>query len=84
MVDSLDGDIDFFDLVAAVLQRDTLAPYSFILNQDYILCTSIDITKESSHIENGKMQMSRKTMTDVDDLTLLANTQLQAKAFVEI
>ena len=30
MVRSTDGDTDFFDVVAGVLQRDTLAPYMFI------------------------------------------------------
>ena len=31
IVCSLDGDIDFFDIVTAVLQWDTLAPYLFII-----------------------------------------------------
>ena len=29
MVHSPDGDIDFFDIVAGILQGDTLAPYFF-------------------------------------------------------
>ena len=28
---SLDGDTDYFDIVAGVLQEDTLAPYLFII-----------------------------------------------------
>ena len=35
-VHSLDGDTDFFDIVAGVLQRDTLAPYLFIICLDYV------------------------------------------------
>ena len=42
MVLSPDGDRDFFDFVAGVLQRDTLAPYSFIICQDYVLQMLID------------------------------------------
>ena len=46
-VRSPDGDIDFFDMVAGVLQGDTLAPYLFIICLDYILRTSIDLMKEN-------------------------------------
>ena len=34
---SQDGDTDYFDIVASVLQGDTLAPYLFIICPDYIL-----------------------------------------------
>ena len=34
---SLDGDTDFFDIIADVLKGDTLAPYLFIISQDYVL-----------------------------------------------
>ena len=34
---SLDGDTDFFDIIAGVLQGDTLAPYLFIICLDYVL-----------------------------------------------
>ncbi len=47
MVCSSDGDIDFLDIVAGVLQGVTLAPYMFIICQDYILRTSIDLIKEN-------------------------------------
>ena len=45
---SPDGDTDFFDIVAGVLQGDTLAPYLFITCLDYILRMSINIMKENS------------------------------------
>ena len=32
---SLDGDTDFLDIIAGVLQGDTLAPYSFIIFLDF-------------------------------------------------
>ena len=40
-VRSSDGDTDYFDIVAGVLQGDTLAPYLFIICLDYMLKTSI-------------------------------------------
>ena len=39
-VRSLDGDADYFDIVAGMLQGDTLAPYLFIICLDYVLRTS--------------------------------------------
>ena len=44
---SLDGDTDYFNIVAGVLQGDTLAPYLFIICLDYVLRTSIDKIKEN-------------------------------------
>ena len=42
-VRSPDGDIDYFDIVAGVLQGDTLAPNLFIICLDYVLRRFIDI-----------------------------------------
>ena len=47
-VHSPDGDTDYFDIVAGVLQGDILAPYLFIICLDYVLRTSIDKIKENS------------------------------------
>ena len=41
-VRSPDGDTEYFNIVAGVLQGDTLAPYLFIICLDYVLRTSID------------------------------------------
>ena len=46
-VRSPDGDTDFFDFVAVVLQGDTLTPYLLIICLDYVLRTSIDLMKEN-------------------------------------
>ena len=46
-VRSLNGDTDYFDIVPGVLQGDTLAPYFFIIFQDYVLRTSNDEIKEN-------------------------------------
>ena len=47
-VRSPDRNTEYFDNVAGVLQRDTLAPYPFIICLDYMLRTSIDKIKENS------------------------------------
>ena len=44
---SSDGDTDYFDIVAGVLQGDTLAPYLFIICLDLMIRTSIDLMKEN-------------------------------------
>ena len=41
-VRSPDGDTEYFDIVAGVLQGDMLAPYLFIICLDYVLRTSIE------------------------------------------
>ena len=46
-VHSPDGDIDFFDIVAGVLQGYIFAPYLFIICLDYVLQMSIDLMKEN-------------------------------------
>ena len=45
-VHSSDGDTDYFDIVACVLQGDTLALYLFIICVDYVLRMSIDKIKD--------------------------------------
>ena len=42
-VHSPDRDMDFFDIIAGVLQRDTFAPYLFIICLDYVLQTLIKL-----------------------------------------
>ena len=44
---SPDGDTDFFDIVAGVLQGDTLVLYVFIICLDYVLQMFIDLIKEN-------------------------------------
>ena len=46
-VRSPDRETDNFDIVAVVLQGDTLAAYFFIICLDYVLWTSIDKMKEN-------------------------------------
>ena len=83
-VRSPDGDTEYFDIVAGVLQGDTLAPY---LCLDYVLRTSIDKISENG-FELTKKRSRRypaKTITDVDyadDIALLANTPKQPETLL--
>ncbi len=78
-VRSPDGDTEYFDIVAGVLQGDTLAPYLFIICLDYVLRTlenCFELTKKRSR------WYLAKTITDVDyadDKVLLANAPAQAE-----
>ena len=86
-VHSPDGDTDYFDIVAGVLQEDTLAPYLFIICLDYVLRTLIDKIKENG-FELAKKRSRRypaKTITDADysgDIALLTNTPNQAETLL--
>ena len=53
-VRSLDGDTEYFDIVAGVLQGDTLASYLFIICLDYVLRTSIDNIRENGFVLTKK------------------------------
>ena len=86
-VQSLDGDTDYFNIVAGALQGDTLASYLFIICLDYGLRTSIDLMKKKGFKlakERSKRYLAQ-TITDMDyadDITLLANTPAQAKTLL--
>ena len=74
-VRSPDGDTDFFDIVAGVLQGYTLASYLFIICLDYVLRTSIDLMKENGFAL--KKAKSRRypvqTITDANYVDDIAN-----------
>ena len=86
-VRSPDGDTEYFNIVAGVLQGDTLAPYLFIICLDYVLRTSIDKIKENG-FELTKKRSRRypaTTITDADyadDIAILANTPDQAETLL--
>ena len=71
-------------MVAGVLQRDTLALYLFIICLDYVLRTSIDKIKRNG-FERTKTRSRRypaKTITDADDIAILANVPAQAETLL--
>ena len=58
-VHSPDGDTDYFDIVAGVLQGDTLAPYLFIICLDYELRSLL--LKQRFQADKGKKQKVPRT-----------------------
>ena len=81
-VRSPDGDKDYFDIVAGVLQEDTPALYLFIICQDYALRTSVNKIKENSFklTKERSRMYAAKTITDADDIGLLADTPTQTES----
>ena len=84
---SPDGDTDYFDIVAGVLKRDTLAPYPFIICLDYVLRTSIDEIKENGLklTKERNRRYPAKTITDADyddDIALLTNAPARAETLL--
>ena len=82
-VRSPDGDTEYFNIVAGVLQGDTLAPYLFIICLDYVLRTSIDKIRENG-LELMKKRSRRypaKTITNAG-YAILTNTPDQAETLL--
>ena len=75
---------EYYDIVAGVLQGDTLAPCLFIICLDYMLRTSIDKIRENG-FELTKKRSRRypaKTITEADytdDIAILVNVPNQAE-----
>ena len=87
-VRSPDGDTEFFDIIAGVLQVDTLAPYLFIIVLDYVL-RNLDQNKTLGF--TLRKQLSRRypaeMLTDADfadDLALLSDKIGNAEKLLKI
>ena len=83
-VRSLDRDTYYFDIVASVLEGDTLAPYLFIICPDYVLTTSIDKMKDNGFklAKERSRRYPAQTISNrdyIDDIALLVNTPAQAE-----
>ena len=84
---SPDGDTDYFDIVAGVLQGHTLVPYLFIICLDNVLRTSIDKMKDNGFklTKERSRRYPAHTITDADyadDIALLANTPAQVETLL--
>ena len=79
LVRSPDGDTDFFEILAGVLQGFILAPFLFIICLDYALRTSVDIHNQlglTLQTANGRRHPASK-VTDADyadDLAFFSDT----------
>ena len=80
-VRSPDGDTEYFDIIAGVLQGDTLAPYPLFICLDYVLRTSINKIRENGFdlTKKRSRRYPAKTITHADDIAILANTPNQAE-----
>ena len=79
---SSDGDTEYFDIVAGVLQEDTLAPYLFIICLNYVLWISIDKMRENGFELRKKRNRRYPAKTITDDIVILANTPNQAETLL--
>ena len=83
IVRSPNGDTDFFNIIARVLQRDTLLAYMFMICLDYWHRTLIDVIEENGFTYTKTVRNRRypaESMTDAgyeNDFLLLTNTPVQ-------
>ena len=81
---SPDGDSGFFEILAGVLQGDTLAPYLFIISLDYAMRIATDNRTDLGFTlkERRSRRYPAIVITDTDfadDIALLSNTLAQAE-----
>ena len=86
-VRSPDGDTEYFNMVAGVLQGDTLAPYLFMICLDNVLRTSTDKIRENGFdlTKKRSRRYPAKSITDADyadDIGILTNTPNQAETLL--
>ena len=82
-----DGETDFFDIEAGVLQGDTLAPFLFIIVLDYVLRLSLDTINDKGlqiHPRRSRRQPATH-ITDLDfadEIALVSDLVTNAEAFL--
>ena len=89
MVRSPDEDTEFFDILAGLLQGDTLAPFLFVICLDYALRICVDKCNEygvTLDLARSK-RFPNKKITDADyaeDLALLSDNSYNAQKLLHI
>ena len=84
-----DGETDLFDIVAGVLQGDTLAPYLFTIVLDYTMRQAVGDSEEKLGFELERRKSSRHpavTISDLDfadDIALLSENNEQAQQLLQ-
>ena len=82
-----DGETDFFDIEAGVLQGDTLAPFLFIIVLDYVLRLSLGTINDKGlqvHPRRSRRQPATH-ITDLDfadDIALVSDLVTNAEALL--
>ena len=84
-VHSPDGDTDYFDFVAGVLQGDISGPYLFIICLNYVLRTSLDKMKDNGFklTKERSIRYHAQTIMNADyadDIVLLDNIPALAES----
>ena len=79
-----DGDTDFFNITAGVLQGDTFSPYGFVICLDYVLRKAFDHHTNLGFTlqQRRSRRFPAKNITDADyadDLVILANNIVDAE-----
>ena len=88
-VQTPDGETDLFDILAGVLQGDTLAPYLFAIVIDYVMRQAIGDKAEELGFKLHQRRSSRipaKVITDLmfaDDIALLSEEIDQAQELIK-
>ena len=74
---SPDGETDFFELLAGVLQGNTLAPYLFVIVLDYALRTAIDGREEELgfHLQRWKSRRVGPELSQASTLLMTLRAQ---------
>ena len=86
---SPNGETDLFDILAGVLQGDTLAPYLFVIVLDYALRMAIDGKEEELgfHLERKKSRRIGPVVVTgldfADDIALLSMDIRQAQELLQ-
>ena len=82
---SPDGDTEYFNILAGVMQGDTLAPFLFVIVLDYALRMAIDGKEDELGLTLHKRRSSRIPAVSIcdldfaDDIALLSNEIEQAR-----
>ena len=86
---SPDGETELFEILAGVLQGDTLAPYLFVIVLDFALRMAIEGEKEELEFHLDRRRSRRigpKVVTDfdfADDIALLSEEMQQAQELLQ-
>jgi len=80
---SPDGETDTFEIMAGVLQGDTLAPYLFVIVVDYVMRTALEGKEEELGFKLKKRQSRRIPATVVTDMDFADDIALVSEGIAQ-